>query len=336
MSLVKLSDHEVASRLSYLITGSMPDAELMASADAGDLSSPELVREQALRLLSSDRARSRVSRFHAMWLGYETNNLPSDLRDRMRRESDALIERVVFDEQTSWFELFRAEETYIDQTLADHYGLPGPGDEEPRWTSYGDSGRRGLLSQGSFLSAFSKFRDTSPTQRGILIRERLACQIIPDPPPGLAVNVDEPPAATSDSDCKIDRYAQHRQDPGCASCHAQMDPIGFGLEQYDNQGRFRTAEADNPECEITGEGELVGVGTFNGPAELGELMVESGLLEECVARQFYRFALGRYESDADEAAIVRMGDEFSAGGERLDELIVDFAALPAFGYRVVE
>ncbi len=334
--LVRLNDYEVASRLSYLVSGSAPDVELLAAAERGELSSPDAVRSEAERLLGLQRARERVNRFHAMWLGYENSNLATSLLDRMRRESDALIERVVFDEQTSWFDLFRSTETFVDQTLAEHYGLEASIGDSPEWVSYGDTGRVGLLSHGAFLSAFGKFQDTSPTQRGILIRERLACQPIPLPPPGLEVNVDEPPGTSEGgSDCKVDRYAAHREEAGCASCHEQMDPIGFGLEQYDNQGRFRTAEPDNPECEISGDGELVGVGTFNGPAELGELLIGSGLLEGCVARQFYRFAMGRFEDDADEDAIANLGTSF-ADGQRFDQLIIDFVSLPAFGYRVVE
>ncbi len=336
MPLVELDDYEVASRLSYLMTGSTPDRQLLDSAAAGELSEPSGVTTQAQRLLDTPRARERIDRFHAMWLGYESSNLPGALQTRMRRETQALLDRVIFDDRASWFDLFEAQETFVDDTLAAHYGLELPGSDSPQWVGYGDSGRKGLLSHGTFLSSFGKFQDTSPTQRGILIRERLTCQPIPKPPPGLAVNVDQPPPATSESNCKHDRYERHRQEAGCANCHQQMDPIGFGLEQYDNQGRFRDAEADNPECEITGDGELVGVGEFNGPAELGELLVASGLLEECLARQYYRFLTGRFETAADEAAITELADRFASGGQRLDELMLDYVSLPAFGYRVVE
>jgi hypothetical protein len=254
----------------------------------------------------------------------------------MHAETNKLLEKVVFGEGVPYAQLFTSTETWIDDLLAEQYGLPLPG--EAKWVDYGDSGRGGILSHGSFLSVAGKFNDTSPTQRGILIRTRLFCQVIPPPPPD--VNTDDAIPTTDEAFCKIDRLAAHRQG-GCAGCHDQMDPIGLGLENFDQQGRFRTHEKDNPEttpdestCEIAGDGEITDVGTFNGPAELGQLMVGSGLVEECVTTQLYRFAMGRYALDEFDREFVSLLVEKAAQpGFNFSDLMVAFVTNDAFRFR---
>jgi Protein of unknown function (DUF1585)/Protein of unknown function (DUF1588) len=146
--------------------------------------------------------------------------------------------------------------------------------------------------------------------------------------------VDEPPQGTT-SRCKVDRYSAHRSG-GCASCHDLTDRIGFGLENYDRSGSYRAADKDAPECTISGDGEVVGLGTFNGPAGLGELLASSGDLEACVVTQLYRMALGRRETDADQGALRALTDGFQQNGRAFEALLVDVAAAPAFIHRQVE
>jgi hypothetical protein len=324
-----LDSWEVASRLSYFLWGSMPDDTLLDAAERGELSTPDQVRAQAERLLASPRAQDRIERFHALWLGYEQLPHSADMVAAMKKESAALIDRVVFEKKGSWLDLFQSNDTYIDDLLAKNYGLPSPG-ATPAWVPYGSSGRKGILSHGSFLSVSAKFDDTSPTQRGILIRTRLMCQTIPPPPP--TVNTDMPPAGDGASKCKVDRYAMHRQG-GCASCHNRMDPVGFGLENYDQQGKFRDVEAANPECKIEGKGNLTEVGDFHGPAELGDKLIESGLLQKCAVTQLYRFAMGHREADEDQPYLDDLTSKFTSGGHKFDRLIVDLAGSEWFLYR---
>jgi hypothetical protein len=354
-NLLKLNGFEVGARLSYLLWGSGPDNQLLDTAAAGTLGTPTGVRTAALRLLGDQRARKTVDRFHALWLGYEQARLPAALNDDMQAESNALIERVVFDDKAPWLDLLRRKETFINATLAKHYGLPSPGTTAAKWVPYGASGRQGLLSHGTFLSVASTFSDTSPTRRGKMIRERLLCTEIPLPPPELEANTDEPP--TRGGICKYDRYAVHREG-GCAGCHSLLDPVGFGLENYDSQGRYRTTQywmkdpadptgdavlqvssstAGATRCDITGQGELVGVGTFRGPAELSERLLEAGELDRCAVTQLFKFASGREKLDADDARVVDLlTGKFRDKQHRFDELLLEYVSRPAFGYRIVE
>jgi hypothetical protein len=331
----KLDHFEIATRLSYFIWGSTPDDALLDLAEQGGLGTPEEIRAAASTMLTDDRAIDRIDRFHALWLGYAQMPFAGELADAMREESRALLERVVFTEQRPWYDVFRLDETYVNDALAEHYGLPLPGSDEPQWVPYDLPQRRGLLAHGSFLSVGGKFNDTSPVQRGLLIRTRLFCQDIPPPPPD--VDVDQAPTGAI---CKEDRYAMHREG-GCAGCHGQMDPVGFGLENFDAQGRYRTNELDNPDtpddesqCVISGQGDLLGTGTFSGPAELSAIAIEAGLLDRCVVTQLYRYAAGRPVLDElDHAFIDQVVTSVGEGEYRFDDVIVDFVGTHAFGYR---
>lgn len=325
----KLNHYEMATRLSYFLIGSTPPDWLLDEAENQTLGDPDGVRAAALKLMDDPRARARVERFHALWLGFHQLPHDAELVNALREESKALIERVVFDEPTSYFELFQSERTYLSDYLAGHYGYDAPGGSD--WVTYPDD-RRGILSHGSVLSSFGKFADTSPTQRGIFIRTRLLCQEIPPPPPD--VDTDNPPTVGS-GDCKTDVYSQHNQG-GCYDCHKMMDPIGFGLENYDNQGRYRAHDDGKPECTITGDGSIDGVGDFNGPAELAELIVESGDLERCVVTQVYRLAMGRRELIQDREILDALSEEFGTAEYQFDQLLVDLVSAETFGFRVQE
>jgi hypothetical protein len=251
----------------------------------------------------------------------------------MQLETGKLLERVVFEERGPWVDLLRSTETYLNDTLAAHYGLPAPSGGEG-WVSYGDSGRQGLLSQGSFLSAVAKFDDTSPTQRGLLIRTRLFCQNISPPPPDLMVNTDMPPEGPDPNACKEQRYSMWQTD-GCKLCHAKMDPVGFGLENYDTAGRYREFEPDRPDCPIDGVGMLEGVGEFQGPAELSSLMIEAGGVDECVATMVLRFAAGRYQLGAEDQALVDRLVPIAQrdGALAFYDLLVELVGSEAFRHR---
>ena len=262
--VLHLNSYEIATRLSFLLVGSSPDDKLLDLAKADSLADPAQRRTEATRLLGDPRARDQIHRFHAMWLGYRAIPQTPELIAAFNLETTKLIDRVVFDQPASYLTLFSSPDTYLNGTLATQYGLP-----RPRVARVGfrteTSGRAGILSHGSVLASFSKFSDTSPTQRGILVQTRLLCNVVRPPPAN--VNVDQPPPGT-DSPCKIDRYAAHRASASCGACHNNLDPIGLGLENYDIGGKFRTHDDAHAECMIPGKGELPGYGHSAGPASL--------------------------------------------------------------------
>lgn len=323
-----LSDHEIATRLSYLFWGTLPDQALTADAAAGTLADATTRRSAIDRLLTDDRAHAQLRRFHSMWLGYRA--LPHDaaLVSAFSRETGALIDRVVWGEPQNYLNLFTSPETFIDATLAEHYGLPAPAAEG--WVSYGDSGRAGILSHGALLSAFGKFSDTSPTQRGIFVRTRLMCEPVAPPPPN--VNSDQPPASM-DAVCKADRYEQHRTNTACAACHSLLDPIGFGLENYNLAGQRRETDNDNVDCAIDGQGEVLPYGPFSGPAELAALLVDNNEIDDCVVRQWMAFAVGRPLLGYESAPTDQLVASFRGTDHSLQALLADFAASPAFALR---
>ncbi len=333
--VARLNPYETATRMSYLLWGSAPDDAVFAKAADGSIDDDTPGTggraELAAAMLQDPRARQQLDRFHAMWLGYRAIPVPAELSSKFSQETNALIERVIFDEPRSYLDLFTLEETFVDDALADHYGLPRP-ETSPGWvpltTSTNGADRGGLLSHGAVLASFSKFNDTSPTQRGILVRNRLLCQPI-DPPPA-TVNADEPPPVTGDAVCKRDRYIAHTASASCNACHSQMDPIGFGLEAYDIQGRFRTHDDDNIDCAIDGIGELPGFGVFSGPKELGRRLVDEDLVGPCFVEQFTAFSQGRPLSDDELGIANAWHDRFKASDNRFDTFLLEQIASPQF------
>ena len=329
----RLNAFEIATRLSYFIAGTTPSDALLDAAEKGGLDSLDARRAAAKTLLVDRQARDRIDYFHALWLGYHQLPHPANLTSAMRAESAALVERVTSNPTSDYFDLFRSEETKVNDLLADHYGLPRPGSSTGAWVSYGTNPRRGILSHGSVLSAGAKFDDTSPTLRGIFVRTRLLCETIPPPPP--TVNVDKPPEGDAGT-CKVNRYAAHANVGSCYGCHQLTDPIGFGLEAYDRTGAFRTHDKGAPECAISGEGELKGTGKFNGPAGLANMLVSSGKLEACVVTQLYRYAMGRRERAEDQPTLDLLSELFRQKSRSFEELVLDTVSTAAFAYRTEE
>ncbi|MFT5359182.1 MAG: hypothetical protein ACI9KE_006425 [Polyangiales bacterium] len=331
---VELNDAELATRLSFLLWGSGPDDQLLDLVESGGLR--DALASEASRMLDDERAERQTQRFHAMWIGYRDIDARADLVELFRDETEALIQRIVFEDGSPWLDFLTYPETYLTPALAEHYGVDGvtsPGFYPP------GEGRAGLLAHGSFLANGRIRGDSSPTRRGKFVRERLMCRdiIVPD---DLPVDVDEAPASNG---CKPQRYEEHAGNGACSGCHSLMDPIGFGLEHYDLEGRYRTMEEPGmdgegvpfPECEIEGQGAVVPLGDFTGPAALGALLRESEDVQHCAVTQYWRFATGRRERAEDEPAIQELVDGFGQNGTFLD-LIRAYVQSDSFLYRQVD
>ncbi|MCA9605025.1 MAG: DUF1592 domain-containing protein [Myxococcales bacterium] len=329
--LVRLTSYEVASRVSFFLWGAAPDDRLLDLAAGGDLDDAEGRRAVALEMLEDDRARVRMETFHAQWLGYDYIAHEPEMAARMRRESDALVDRVLFEEHGPWTDLFGYGETYVDDTLAALYGMETTGSDVPRWARVDDPNRGTLLAHGSFLAQGGKFDDTSPVSRGMVVTTRLRCTPISDPPPGLRVNADEPPPGDA---CKWERYSEHRTNETCAGCHRQLDGVGFGLEGWDTFARERWTEPSRDECGIDSVGQLPGIDReFRGPRQLSDALLEAGELDACAVEQVYRFAVGRYRVRDEGRQIDEWVERFRDSGYDFAALLAEVVASEAFVHR---
>lgn len=335
--VLRLSAFEIATRLAFFVWGTIPDDALLDRAADGSLHDPAVRFEEAQRLLSTERAQFYWTRFHAMWLGYERLVSESSLGVAMQNETAALMERVLFVDAGPWQDLFRYEATYVDAELAEHYGLPAPSGESG-FVDYAMDLRRGLFAHGSFLGIGIKDNDTSPTMRGIAVQSSAFCLEIREPP--LGVDADNGPQGDG---CKPSRYAAHASG-GCAGCHADFDPVGFGLENFDATGAYREFEVDDPAtemdestCRIEGSGNLRGVGVFEGPAGLAELALSSGRLRSCFVEQVHRTLVGRGElRPIDEAAIEEFSTQLPEGDFRLVDVVEAIVVDETFALRRID
>ncbi len=330
--VVRLTDFEVASRLAFLLWGQAPDDKLLMDAAAGMLRTTDGLRLAATRLLADERGTTRLLRFHALWLGYEELPFQTALAASARRETDALVRRYVIDQKKPWNDLFSATETFIDGTLATHYGLPAPANGTAAWVPQNTGDRRGLLGNAALLANGVKNGETSPTLRGKFVRERLLCTVVPPPPPN--VN-NAPPETGGGKNCKIDRYAAHRTDPSCAGCHALMDGTGFGLENYDAQGRYRATDDGRKDCPIDGQGR-VGDVAFKGISGLSEIVQKSDRLLPCLIQHLYQFTLGREVGSGDAPALAELQRDFQTRNGVLPSLVLDVVGDDSFLYRTLE
>lgn len=326
--LIRLSDHELAARLAFSLWGQGPDEALLDRVDAGGLADTAAVEETVQTMLADNRTLGQVQRLHALWLGYENLPIGGALGDSLRTETDKLIERALT--ERSWVSLFESESTWLDATLAEHYGIDLPGGEAG-WVDYPDLRRGGLLSHGTFLSLGKKFSDTSPTERGKAVWTRLLCRDMPPPPPDVDSGV--PPTGGPVDACKEQRYDM-REKAECAACHEVLDSIGFGLENYGPAGEWRTREPDRDDCSISGEGALSGSDPFAGASALGSLLVETGDLEGCFMQNVYQFAVGRPVSDDDADLVSAMTDRFEDEDDFI-ALLYAFTTSEAFRHRVL-
>lgn len=331
-----LDPYAVATRLSYLFVGTLPDDRLLEAAKDGTLTTLAGISSEAERLLADPRAVEAFSRFVTQW--WELGELDTVQKDRTlfrAWNSDtphALLEETQRFLGDAWQttptleRLLTSKVTYVDPTLADFYGLPIPGEDGFVRMELDAARASGLLTQGSFLAAHAKANQTSPVHRGKFVRARLFCDPPPPPPPDIVV---KPP----DVDPRLptrERFSQHAEDPSCSGCHELMDPIGFAFENYDAVGRYREFDADEA---VDARGTLVGTdvdGDFDGVHELAERLIESDQVRACVATQWFRYAFGRGETSSDACALDALSQQLKRGDGNLLALLRATVRLEAF------
>ncbi len=336
----RLTPYEIASELSYFLMDSPPDDQLLNVAAEGRLSSQEDIDQQVYGLLGRQEAKDALANFVHGWL--EVDNLFKKAKDPALYELTDPMRQAMLDETRSFFadvfqsggtigDLYSADFTMVNQPLAELYGLGGVGGDT--FTRVNLEGRRstGILAHAAFLTEHSLPDNSSPVQRGVIVRERLLCQDLPPVPENLDTNLDTSSVFSSNRE----RYQQHSSDPTCAGCHTLIDPIGFAFERYDAFGRYREQESGTA---IDASGELTGV--LGGPVPLDGLQSLSDHLStsdearSCLIRYWSYYAYGREgwpEQECNHDAIRR---ESAADGYKLQSTLFAILHAPHFTRRV--
>jgi len=337
-----IGDLELASRLSFFLWSSIPDDELLAVAADGRLHEPDVLAAQVERLLADARAQRFVANFAGQWLRLrELDDVPSqdpdydaDLRAAFRSETELFFAEVLR-EHRSALELLDADYTYLNERLAAHYGIAGVRDTYMRRVELPpDSPRRGLLGQGSILTATSAPNRTSPVKRGQWIVENILGAAVPKPPPGveadLAKEASEAEGLTGDT--VRERLEMHRKNPTCAACHAIMDPLGLALENFDLVGRWREQEDGHA---IDATAELTDGTRVNGPNDLRRaLLSRSDAFVSSLTERLLTYALGRELEYYDRPIVRGIVRDAAAEGTTLPALVQAIVASDAFRKRV--
>ena len=334
-----LNGYELASRLSYFLWSSMPDDQLMAAAAAGKLSDSAALKEQVARMLASPKAQALVDNFAGQWLAIRAvqevtpdpmtfPKFDSELRAAMAGETSAFFQDFVSG-TLSGDQLLTADYTYLNDRLAAHYGLPAVSSTNLVKKSLAGSAQRGgILGQASILTVTSHPSRTSPVVRGKYVLTQLLCQDIPPPPPDVDVSSLDAASATGSL---RQRLEAHRASPNCTSCHALMDPIGFGLENYDAIGAYRTKDGADA---IDASGALPDKRQFSGMRELAQLIAADPAYASCFASKLYSYALGRLpESGRDHLdpwTLFQLAQRYRKNGLRFPDLVSDLVASRTF------
>jgi hypothetical protein len=324
----RISDIELASRLSYFLWSSTPDDELLGLAETGKLHAPGMLDAQVKRMLADLRSAALADNFAGQWL--ETRNLDSvkpdpqkfpdwgpELKDAMKTETRMFFESVLREDRPL-SEFLDARYTFLNERLAKHYGIAGVTGPEFRRVELSTNQRGGILSQASVLTVSSYPTRTSPVIRGKYVLQNIL-GAPPPPPPADVPLLDE--EAVGNTGSMRQQLEKHRANATCASCHSRMDVLGFGLENYDAIGKWRTMDGKFP---VDASGTLPGGKSFSNPEEL-RVLLKADLSEfsRCLVEKMLTYALGRGLERYDNRTVDRLNRDLAASGYGLQKLIYE-------------
>jgi hypothetical protein len=317
---------------------------LLDAAADGELVTRAHVAEQARRMLADDKAKVAVGAFYEQWLGLplldaatkDPDAFPmwSDtLRDSMREETKRFIAHVLWEDDARLSTLFSAPYSFVNASLAELYGVSGPRDDATfEKVDLDATQRAGVLTQGAFMASYANPQFNSPIKRGKWVRVRMLCQDLPDPPANIPA-----PAPPSPNVSTRERFAMHTASPACSGCHVLIDGLGFGLENFDGIGKYRTTE-NGADVDASGRVNASDVDEeYTGGVELAALLARSNQARDCLPTQWLRYATAREEEDEDTCSLVSVRQAFEASGGDMRELMVALTQTDAFmSYRQPE
>jgi mono/diheme cytochrome c family protein len=339
---IRLSQHELATRLAYFLWATMPDASLRAAADRGTLRQPAVLAAQVRRMLADPKSATLGEHFAGQWLQVRALESASPdrekfpdfdhyLRTSMRRETELFVAAVVREDR-SILDFLDGRFTYLNERLARHYGMDGvKGTEFRRVALPVDGVRGGVITQASVLTVSSYATRTSPVLRGRWILDNILAAPPPEPPPDIP-NLDDKGVGTATT--VRQQLEQHRKDPSCASCHKRLDPLGFGLENFDAIGAWRATEGTMP---IDASGTLPDGRSFTGPKELRAILAsEKDAFTRAITGKLMTYALGRGLERSDRRAVKAVAKQVGAEGYRFSSLVLAIVNNQAFQMRRAE
>jgi cytochrome c553 len=323
----RIDQYELASRLSYFLWSSMPDDELLRCADRKTLRAPTVLEAQVKRMLKDPKAKAFVANFGGQWLRFRAlESVQPDpiifmafddyIRISMQRETELFLQNL-FATDGNLLDLLNGKYSFLNEELARFYGIPGVIGPEFRKVDLTGTPRGGILTQGSVLTTSSYATRTSVVLRGKWVLENLLNAPVPPPPPNVPL-LDETKVGTSMSLRR--QMEQHRSNAICASCHSRMDPIGFGLENFDAIGRWRTQDGKFP---VDASGSLPNGSRFNGPEELEKILADNrDAFAQCIAEKMLIYALGRGLEPYDKPAVKTIAAQMAKDNYRISSLVL--------------
>jgi cytochrome c551/c552 len=342
-SAYRIPDLELASRLSFFLWSSIPDDELLAIAEHGELKDPAVLERQVRRMLKDPRSQSLIANFAGQWLflrelknrnpdGLVYPDFDDNLRQAFQRETELLFESIVREDRNV-FDLMTANYTFVNERLAKHYGIPNVYGSDFRRVTIQNDGRRGLLGQGSLLTVTSNPNRTSPVTRGAWILENLLGTPPPSPPP----NVPPFPEAKTGQGATTtpsvrDRMIAHRANQPCKGCHQIMDPIGLALEHFDGVGRWRTTDSG---IAIDASGQLTDGTSIDGPQTLRTALLNyPDALVQTMTEKLLMYAVGRAAHHYDMPAVRSITHDAARNDYRFSSLVLGIVNSKPFQMRM--
>ena len=333
----RLTPFELVTRISYFLTDSPPTAAMLDQAEAGAYASADDLRQLARTLLDRPEAKSALASFFSEL--YRLEQLSQVAKDEtlfpqwseamsqgLYDSTQYLLADVIWSRDADAREIFNADYAFVNDITAPIYGVSVDTTAFQKVTMPASQARKGLMGQPSMMSLLAAADGTSPTRRGVFIRRVLMCDIIPPPDPNAELEL--PDNDPGDPKTKKELLEEHFENPACAGCHSLFDPAGLAHESFDGIGRHRTQDENGLAIDTAGEQQ--GLGTYETPGDVSDLLAQETKVADCMVTNIFRHSMGHLETDGEAGALIELNRSFADGGYSMQSLMAELVAHPAF------